>query len=106
MSERTRPTPTDDEREAAWSHPEAVYSPEVFMAMQGLLNEAKGSPTHALRIAVSRQLSEQGEPSDAQVDAALKAWGHHKWYNVPASNQVAMRAALRASSAVTEQGEN
>lgn len=52
--------------EPGWSHPEAMYSPEVFMEIQGLLNEAQGSPMHALRLAVSRQMSEpQGEPSDA-----------------------------------------
>lgn len=37
------------------------------MAIQGLLNEARGEPMHALRLAVSRQVSEpQGEPSDAR----------------------------------------
>ena len=59
--------PTGDDRAAGWSHPDAVYSPEVFMTMHGLLNEAKGSPTHALRLAVSRQVSArrtvQGEPT-------------------------------------------
>lgn len=105
--------------EPGWSHPEAMYSPEVFMEIQGLLNEAQGSPMHALRLAVSRQMSEpQGEPSDAAirnhggwdmelqsksyppdsaVSAALTAW------NVTGgSDRVAMRAALRAAGGVFE----
>lgn len=63
-------TPTGDEREAGWSHPDAVYSLEVFGAMQELLNEANGSPMHALRIAVSRQMSEVPEPSADRVELA------------------------------------
>ena len=60
------PEPSADR---GWSHPEAMYSPEIFMEIQGLLNEAQGSPMHALRLAVSRQMSEpQGEPSDAWID--------------------------------------
>lgn len=51
-------TPTDKpSREPGWSHPEALYSPEVFGAMQELLSEAHGSLMHALRLSVSRQMS-------------------------------------------------
>lgn len=66
-------TPTDDEREARWSHPDAVYSPEVFGAIQELLSEAKGSPMHALRLAVSRQMSEVPEPSVEEWAGRIRA---------------------------------
>lgn len=42
----------------------------------------------------------QGEPSDAQVDAATRAWSIQ--YHAYASPHQAIRAALRAASAVTE----
>lgn len=38
------------------------------------------------------------EPSDAQVRAAVKAWGEHRWLNVPATNMTSMRAALLAAA--------
>lgn len=68
------------DRGPLWSHPDAVYSPDVFMAMQELLNEAKGSPTHALRIAVSRQIGRTRltVPTDEALwdfaDELLDAW--------------------------------
>lgn len=47
----------------------------------------------------------QGEPSDAQVEAALEAWEFNDG-DSGKDREGAMRAALRAASAVTEQGEN
>lgn len=41
-----------------------------------------------------------GEPSDAQVLAALKAWGEHRHLNIPATIMTSMRAALRAARGV------
>ncbi len=52
----------------------------------------------------------QGEPTDAQVLAALNSFYQHEWtghmsdWSTP--NRQAMRRALRAAAAVTEQGEN
>lgn len=98
------PEPSADR---GWSHPDAMYSPEVFMEIQGLLNEAQGSPMHALRLAVSRQMSEpQGEPSDAQVDDAWwKAQAAGQLPRTPGTSnrqafEVGYRAALRAAGGV------
>lgn len=72
-------------RTPGWSHPEAVYSPEVFTAIQGLLNEAQGSPMHALRLAVSRQRAESTAPLlDADGDAISS--GEHRRVVMPDSD--------------------
>lgn len=46
------------------THPDAIYSPEVFEAMQAVLKEASGSPTHALRLVLSRQLNSRTDHGD------------------------------------------
>jgi len=59
---------------------------------------------HAFHEQVFEVRSEpQAEPSDAQVRAACQAWAANEWRIAPAE---AMRAALRAATAVTQQGEN
>lgn len=53
------------------AHPDAVYSPEVFDAMHSALNEANGSPTHALRVLISRSIAER--PSVTEAEAIVAA---------------------------------
>lgn len=91
------PVGQEPSRDRGWSHPDAVYSPEVFSAIQELLNEARGEPMHALRLAVSRQLSEpQGEPSDVTVAAAVAAYENAGGK----SHSHKLRAALIAAAGV------
>lgn len=77
--------------------------------LDDIMAEAYGywPPARALILERFRcSVTEHGEPSDAQINAALVAFygeerAAHMW-----DRRDAMRAALRAASAVTEHGEN
>jgi hypothetical protein len=81
-------TPTDDEREA------------LFRALDGLVPDGidHRDAVDAVLAAGFRRTA-QGEPTDAQVEAALVAyWGamNVDWYG----SRTGMRAALRAAAAI------